>query len=155
SMSREAEPLKRIAANYAERLSGFGANIDLLTDPKFGTTVRARFSSGSPDHDSGSDATAKQLLVVGHLDTVWPIGTLSARPFRVEDGRAYGPGIFDMKAGVTISSFAMKALKDLKRGARRQVTFLMTCDEETGSHFSREIIEDEARTAAAAFVLEP
>ncbi|HMG32441.1 MAG TPA: M20 family metallopeptidase [Blastocatellia bacterium] len=154
SMSREAEPLRRIGESYASRLVDFGASVDLLTDPKFGTTVRARFAPHTSNGDTGAE-DARQLLVVGHLDTVWPIGTLSARPFRIDDGRAYGPGIFDMKAGVTISSFAMKALKDFSRSAKRQVTFLMTCDEETGSHFSREIIEDEARSAVAALVLEP
>ncbi|MGH8596664.1 MAG: M20 family metallopeptidase, partial [Gammaproteobacteria bacterium] len=98
---------------------------------------------------------AQQLLVVGHLDTVWPLGTLAERPFRIEEGRAFGPGIFDMKAGVALATFAMRGLKESGRKTQRPVALLMTCDEETGRHFSREIIEDEARTAAAALVIEP
>jgi glutamate carboxypeptidase len=149
SMSREAEANRRIAENLGQRLAEMGASVDLLTDPRFGATLSARYQS-APD-----PADDRQLLVVGHLDTVWPLGTLAARPFRISDGRAFGPGIFDMKAGVTIAAFAMRAIKEMGRSARRPVTLLMTCDEETGSHFSRELIEAEARRARAALVLEP
>lgn len=148
SMSREAEATTRIAEQLGERLSKDGARVDLLRDPKFGATLRARY-------DACEDQTMEQLLIVGHLDTVWPLGTLDRRPFRVIEDRAYGPGIFDMKSGVTLAAFAMRALKEFGRKTRRPVTFLMTCDEETGSHFSRDIIEDEARGARAALVLEP
>ena len=150
SMTRNAEATARIAESLGERLAADGARVDLLRDPGWGATLRARFEcecDGAP-----SD---KQLLVIGHLDTVWPMGTLSERPFRIEDGRAYGPGIFDMKAGVTAAVFAMRALREMARPTRRSVTFLMTCDEETGSHFSRDIVEEEARRSMAALVLEP
>jgi len=149
SMSRQPEATARIADSLGDRLAREGASVDLIRDPIYGSTLRARYSAGD------GSGEAKQLLVVGHLDTVWPLGTLASRPFRVEEGRAYGPGIFDMKSGVAIASFAMRALSELGRGTRRAVTMLMTCDEETGSHFSREIIEDEARGAVAALVLEP
>jgi glutamate carboxypeptidase len=129
-----------------------GAAVDLLNDSRYGATLRARFASTRFESQA---PTEKQLLIVGHLDTVWPIGTLALRPFRVEDGKAFGPGIFDMKAGVAIAVFAMRAIKELSRTTRRDATLLMTCDEETGSHFSREIIEQEARNAAVALVLEP
>ena len=151
SMSREPEATRRIAENLGERIAEMGAAVDLLSDPRYGATLRARFAL---NHDAlASDD--KQLLVVGHLDTVWPLGTLSVRPFRVEGERAFGPGIFDMKAGVTIATFAARAIKELSRSTQRPVTFLMTCDEETGSHFSREVIEEEARRARAALVIEP
>jgi glutamate carboxypeptidase len=149
-MSRVADATRQIAGRFGETLASTGAEVELLDDAHYGSTLRARFG-----HASDLSANGKQLLVVGHLDTVWPIGTLAERPFRVEAGRAYGPGIFDMKAGVMLSSFAMRALKDLSRATRRPTTLLMTCDEETGSHFSREIIEDEARRSRAALVLEP
>jgi glutamate carboxypeptidase len=147
SMSREADATRRIAEQFGERLARIGPQVELLSDPRYGATLRARFDGGSGDE--------ARLLVVGHLDTVWPIGTLARRPFRVEGDRAYGPGIFDMKAGVAIAAFAARALKEGGRAAKRPVTFLMTCDEETGSHFSREIIEEEAIDARAALVLEP
>jgi glutamate carboxypeptidase len=148
SMSREAEATTRIAENFGERLSQYGATVDLFRDPKFGTTLRARFNqSAHPE--------TKQLLIVGHLDTVWPLGTLALRPLRIDGDRAYGPGIFDMKAGVTLAAFAMRTLKEFGRQTNRPVTFLMTCDEETGSHFSRPLIEEEAKRSEAALVLEP
>jgi glutamate carboxypeptidase len=166
SMSREAEANRRIAENLAERLAQWGGSVDLISDPRYGATLRARYEFDSTDRSKyadsglrsegrGADSDGEQLLVVGHLDTVWPIGTLASRPFRIEGGRAYGPGIFDMKSGVTLAAFAMLAIKDLSREPRGPVTLLMTCDEETGSHFSRELIEEEAGRAHAALVLEP
>jgi glutamate carboxypeptidase len=152
SMSREAEANRRIAEKLAARLAEIGGSVDLFNHPRYGSTLRASFRFAAP----GSAAQdGLQLLVVGHLDTVWPLGTLAARPFRVDDGRAYGPGIFDMKAGVSLAAFACRAIKEMGRNTVRDVTLLMTCDEETGSHFSREIIEDEARRSRAALILEP
>jgi glutamate carboxypeptidase len=150
SMSREAAATARIAENFGDKLSELGASVELLSHPDFGASVRARF-----DFTGGQAVDDQQLMIVGHLDTVWPAGTLAARPFRVEGGRAYGPGIFDMKAGVSVATFALRAIKELGRATRRQIVMLMTCDEETGSHFSRPFIEDEARRARAALVLEP
>ena len=152
SMSRVADAITRIANNLAEKLADEGAEVDLFTDASFGTTLRARYNlTGHPEQEPAET----RLLVVGHLDTVWPIGTLSARPFRIEEGRAYGPGIFDMKSGVAIAAFAMRAIRKLGHTTRRPVTLLMSCDEETGSHFSRELIEEEARRSKAALVIEP
>ncbi len=150
SMSREADATRRIAENLGADLASTGASVELLNDPRYGSTLRARFN-----HAGDGSQNHKQLLVVGHLDTVWPIGTLAARPFRIEEDRAFGPGIFDMKAGVMLAAFAMRAMKELGRVTQRPTTLLMTCDEETGSHFSRDIIEEEGRRSQAALVLEP
>ncbi len=150
SMSREADATRQIAENLGESLASTGAAVELLNDPHYGSTLRARFNHGNDE--SPNDG---QLLVVGHLDTVWPIGTLADRPFRIEGDRAFGPGIFDMKAGVMLATFAMRAIKELGRATKRRTTLLMTCDEETGSHFSRDIIEEEGGRAHAALVLEP
>jgi glutamate carboxypeptidase len=150
SMSREADATRRIAEKLGESLASTGGSVELLNDPNYGSTLRARFNHASNESQDG-----KQMLVVGHLDTVWPIGTLSARPFRVEDDRAFGPGIFDMKSGVMLAAYAVRAIAELGRITKRVTTLLMTCDEETGSHFSREIIEEEGRLARAALVIEP
>lgn len=150
SMSRVGEATHRIAQNLSEKLSSIASAVDLFTDSYYGSTLRAQFKNKSSEPQD-----QKHLLLVGHLDTVWPIGTLAERPFRVEQDRAFGPGIFDMKAGVMLAAFAMRAIKELGLELKRPVTILMTCDEETGSHFSREIIEDEAKRAHAALVLEP
>ncbi|MFF2026756.1 M20 family metallopeptidase [Streptomyces sp. NPDC058171] len=90
-----------------------------------------------------------RLLLVGHHDTVWPTGSLSTRPWRVADGVARGPGVFDMKAGLVQMFHALAALPSLDG-----VRILVTGDEEVGSSTSRALIEDAARECAAALVLE-
>ncbi len=103
----------------------------------------------------GRDPGAAPVLLIGHLDTVWPLGTLATRPFRVDGELAFGPGAFDMKAGLVQGLFALSALRALGRPPRRPVVFLATSDEELGSRASRPLVESEARGAAAVLVLEP
>jgi glutamate carboxypeptidase len=150
SMSRVAEATHKIAEGLGEKLASLGAEVELLNDSRFGSTLCAGFSSLT-----GGAAEDQHLLIVGHLDTVWPMGTLAGRPFRIDQDRAYGPGIFDMKSGVMLAFFAMRAIKELGLRTKRPVRMLMTCDEETGSLFSRDIVENEGRGAYAALVLEP
>ena len=96
----------------------------------------------------------KPLMLLGHLDTVWPLGTLNKMPFRVRGGRAWGPGVLDMKAGVVMALSALHIL--LKVGQlNRPILFLLNSDEETGSECSRALTESLARTCEAVFVLEP
>jgi glutamate carboxypeptidase len=96
----------------------------------------------------GSAAT--KVVVIGHLDTVWPLGTSDELPFSVQDGVARGPGSFDMKSGLVMALHALASLDDLDG-----VTLLVNSDEETGSLTSRALVEDTARGARAALVLEP
>jgi glutamate carboxypeptidase len=96
-----------------------------------------------------------QLLVLGHYDTVYASGTLQRMPFRVAAGKAYGPGTFDMKAGIVQALFAYDVLRRLHVTARKRILFLWTSDEEIGSDSSRKLIETEARRSDAVFVLEP
>jgi len=98
---------------------------------------------------------AGQLLVLGHYDTVYPTGTIAQMPFRLAKGKAFGPGAFDMKAGIVQALFAFEAVQELKIPATRNLVFLWTSDEEVGSESSREVIETEARRSEAVFVLEP
>jgi len=93
--------------------------------------------------------------VLGHLDTVWPVGTLAARPLRVEHGRHYGPGVYDMKAGLALAMLAIRALADSPSGVPGRTIVLVTTDEETGSAASRAAIEREAAASDAVLVLEP
>ncbi|SFL99217.1 glutamate carboxypeptidase [Paenibacillus sp. 1_12] len=98
----------------------------------------------------------RKILLVGHYDTVWPLGEAARRPFHVENGRAYGPGVYDMKAGLLQAIFAIKALQDAGQfPADKKIVLLMNSDEELGSPSSREWIEEQAREAEAAFILEP
>jgi len=96
-----------------------------------------------------------QLLVLGHYDTVYATGTLAKMPFRISGGKAYGPGTFDMKAGIVQALFALLALQQCQAELRKRVVFLWTSDEEIGSEASRKLIESEARRSDAVFVLEP
>jgi len=104
---------------------------------------------------SGAEGDGRQVLLLGHIDTVWPVGTLAERPFRVEGARAYGPGAYDMKAGLVVALWALRALAACGRRPRRPVTLLVNTDEEVGSNSSEAVIEAEARRSAAVLVLEP
>lgn len=96
-----------------------------------------------------------QLLVLGHYDTVYASGTLKKMPFRLTAGKAYGPGTFDMKAGIVQALFGYHALQKLNHVPNKRIVFLWTSDEEIGSDSSRKFIETEARRSDAVFVLEP
>jgi glutamate carboxypeptidase len=97
---------------------------------------------------------AKPVMLLGHLDTVWPMGTLRTMPFRVAEGRVWGPGTLDMKAGAAMGLAAIRALQEAD-ALRRPVILLLNPDEEVGSEVSRAITEKRAREAAAVLVLEP
>jgi glutamate carboxypeptidase len=96
-----------------------------------------------------------RILALGHSDTVWPLGTLRTMKFRQHDGRLRGPGVLDMKAGLAIFAFAMRALRELKIPVAHNVHLLVNPDEETGSRFSREMTEKLAARCRAVLVLEP
>lgn len=147
--SREENRLNEIAGFVGSRLRELGGEIESFPQPGYGTHLRARF-------DLGHEKETPRLLVIGHLDTVWPVGTLGRMPFRVTpEGRAHGPGIFDMKSGIVIAMESLNAIKALGLQTQRPITLLLTCDEEIGSRTSRPLVEEEARRAAAALVLEP
>jgi glutamate carboxypeptidase len=93
--------------------------------------------------------------MLGHHDTVYEFGTTSARPFRIVDQRAYGPGVMDMKGGVLLGAFAMRLLREAGAGPLPTVVFVGNPDEEIGSPTSRPVIESEARDAQLVLVLEP
>src|SRR5271169_4135142 len=97
----------------------------------------------------------KPILLLGHIDTVWDAGTLARMPFRVARGRAYGPGILDMKAGIVCGLWAIRALQSLRVTPSSPVRFLLNSDEEVSSLAFRKQIMDEARKARAVLVLEP
>jgi glutamate carboxypeptidase len=124
------------------------ANVQILQQKKRGNHVRAEFTCGYPP-------SAPQILVLGHIDTVYPLGTLRKMPFRIANGRAWGPGTFDMKGGLVQALFATDALRALYGGPDHRMVFLWTSDEEIGSESSRAIIEKEARRSEGVLVLEP
>jgi glutamate carboxypeptidase len=98
-------------------------------------------------------ASGKPVVMMGHIDTVWPVGTLAARPVRREGDKVFGPGIFDMKAGSYIITETLRRIASAGLVPPRPITVFLNGDEETGSHASRDVIEELA--SAAAFVLVP
>ena len=96
-----------------------------------------------------------RILALGHADTVWPLGTLRSMKFRHRDGRLWGPGVLDMKAGLASFAFAMRGLRELKIPVSHAMTLLVNPDEETGSACSRETTERLAAGCRAVLVLEP
>jgi glutamate carboxypeptidase len=107
-------------------------------------------ASEAGPHVHWSGGHAASVLVLGHHDTVFPIGALAARPFQVSDGRATGPGVFDMKAGIVQAVHAVASLAD-----RSSVELLFTADEEVGSKASRALLEQRAQACGRVLVLEP
>ncbi|HEY6412299.1 MAG TPA: M20 family metallopeptidase [Edaphobacter sp.] len=122
-----------------------GGRVKRHKQKDFGDVLELRFGP--------SRSTRKSLLLLGHLDTVWPLGTLSGMPWREEKGRYWGPGVLDMKAGVVMALAAISALRELKLA--RPVTLLLNSEEEVGSPVSRVITERLALQSEAVFVLEP
>lgn len=98
---------------------------------------------------------AKNFFLLGHSDTVHPIGTKLANPTRVEGGKFYGCGIFDMKANIVLMLEALLFFAETGNKPARPITILLSCDEEVGSHTGRELVEREAANAHACFVFEP
>lgn len=96
-----------------------------------------------------------RILGLGHSDTVWPIGTLATMPFRRADGRLWGPGVLDMKAGLAFFLYGIRALCELDVPVRRQLSLLVVSDEEVGSVTSRPLTEMEAKRSDCVLVLEP
>jgi glutamate carboxypeptidase len=96
-----------------------------------------------------------QVLALGHSDTVWPLGTLRSMPFRAAEGRLWGPGVLDMKAGIVFFLFAARALRELEIPAPSKVLLQLNSDEEVGSESSRPLTEKNAAASKAVLVLEP
>jgi len=131
-------------AELASRLTAIGGRVTPLPRTGRGDHLLAEFGCG-----------ASQLLLLGHFDTVWPVGQLARMPLVRADGRLYGPGIFDMKAGIAIAMLATRALLETGAPLTRRIVMLWTTDEEIGSASSRSVIEEEARRSDAVLVLEP
>src|SRR5579863_8159227 len=148
SPSYDKAAVDRFAAMVAREWRRRGAKVKILRQRLRGNHLRIEWPQASGRSDG-------QVLVLGHLDTVYPIGTLAKMPVRVRGGRAWGPGTFDMKGGLVLALGAVDALQAVGVRPRKRVVFLWTSDEEIGSETSRRVIESEARRSDAVLVLEP
>lgn len=146
SPSSEKAAVDACMALASERARDLGGRVKMHRLRSFGDALEARF---------GPRRRAQNpVLMLGHIDTVWPLGTLKAMPLRVSQGRIWGPGVLDMKAGVAMALTALELLTESGM-LDREVVLLLTGDEEVGSPESRPIIERVAAECSAVFVLEP
>jgi glutamate carboxypeptidase len=129
----------RFVRFLGSRFSEIGGDVEYKPVDRFGDHLIARFGGASKE----------RVLLLGHTDTVWATGEVAKRPFRIEDGRATGPGVFDMKAGILLMWMALQISRN------KPVTVLLVSDEEVGSNSSRDLIESEASGCRAVLVLEP
>ena len=144
SPSTDKAAVDRLGDLVAGELAVLGARVERLPQQGVGDHIRAEVGEGPT-----------QVLLLGHLDTVWPIGQLDSMSLRTDAGRLYGPGVFDMKAGIALGMLALRALCQLGLQRKRRAVLLLTSDEEIGSTASRARIEAEADRSRAVLVLEP
>jgi glutamate carboxypeptidase len=152
-VTAESPSLDKSAADHccgliAQEWNKQGARVERIAQKHRGDLLRMT-------HSPGQSRPSGQLLVLGHYDTVYSVGTLAKMPFRLEGVKAYGPGTFDMKAGIVQAFFATQALQQAQIPLRKRLVCLWTSDEEIGSESSRKLLEREARRSDAVFVLEP
>ena len=145
SPSSDKAAVDRVGARVAEEARRLGAQVEVMPNAETGGHIVLRFPSADGRSVGG-------ILLLCHMDTVFPLGTLANMPFREADGNLYGPGVLDMKAGIVIALAAVESAQ--AQGLKHPVTLLCTSDEETGSHTSRALIERLARESAMTFVLE-
>jgi glutamate carboxypeptidase len=144
SPSDDKAALDRTAAAIAAQMTGLGWRVTLLEQHDAGHHVRAEIGAG-----------AAQVLLLGHYDTVWPVGQLERMPLRQEEGRLHGPGVYDMKSGIASAWLALRVIAETGASLPCRVVMLLTSDEEIGSTTSRAAIEAEAERSRAVLVLEP
>ena len=145
SPTREKAAVDRVGTILTEEARRLGARVEILANHETGDHVLAQFHPSAPSLPSS-------ILLLCHMDTVFPLGTIERFPYGEVDGKIVGPGTLDMKAGIVIALAAIE--ESLLSGLERPVTLLCTSDEETGSHTSRQHIEHLAKEAALVLVLE-
>ncbi len=128
----------------ADELRGLGAAVEVIPKGEVGDIVRARWNVGPGG-----------VVILSHMDTVWAVGTVADRPTRVEGKRIYGVGAMDMKGGIVIALWALRALRELNLFPAQPISYMLNTDEETGSRHSALEIETEALSHQVVFVTEP
>ena len=145
--------IDRMARFFAREFRRYRGKVSLLENSTTGAALLAEFWGGKGKRVKSKPK--KPILLIGHHDTVWPIGTLARMPFRVQRGRAYGPGVLDMKAGIVLVIAAVRALQSLGVEPACPVRLFLNPEEETGSEAFRREIERQAKGSRAVLVLEP
>jgi glutamate carboxypeptidase len=144
SPSRDKSAVDRVGLIVAEQARKLSAAVEVIRNIETGDHVIARFRPETFD--------LQPILILCHMDTVFPLGTIQKTPYREEGEKIFGPGTLDMKAGIVIALAAVESVQ--RSGLKRPVTLLCTSDEEIGSHTSRDLIESLAKESALALVME-
>lgn len=145
--SRNAANIDTLARRLEQEFRLLGASVEGFEVAGLGRNLRASIP--------GLDTGLPPQLVLAHIDTVHPVGTLETQPFRVQGDRVEGPGTYDMKGGIALMIEALAVVTRRGSGPRRTTRFLITCDEEVGSHGARDLFRESASGAFAALVPEP
>lgn len=145
SGSRDEAGVTAVAHALAERLQAAGVAVQFEPVPGYGVLLHAQVNS---------DGEGAPIVLMGHMDTVFPAGTVAKRPYREEAGRAYGPGVADMKSGLVLNVFVAEAFARCG-GLKAPLHLFFSCDEEIGSPATRDLIMDRVRGARAVFNAEP
>lgn len=146
SYSLDKGGVDRLAQFLAREFENRGAEAEVIPQAASGNALKAVWRG---------EGSGRPLLFLGHLDTVWPPGTVFERPFAMKDGKAYGPGIYDMKCSLLLCLLVCRAFYEQRLRPERDVIFFFTPDEEIGSAAGLPLFEPIARASRAVLVLEP
>jgi glutamate carboxypeptidase len=146
SPSDNKPAVDHIAAFVSHKFEALGGRPQLHRSGDYGDSLQIDFRG---------DANRPPVLLLGHYDTVYPLGSLASMPCKIENGRLFGPGVLDMKSGIALMLHAIEALQAWQGALPRPITVFLVSDEEVGSYSSRKITESLARTSAGVLVLEP
>jgi glutamate carboxypeptidase len=149
SPSDNKQAVDRVAALLASKFEALGGKAHFHSSDTFGDSLQVDFAAAA------ASTNRKPVLLLGHYDTVYPLGTLARMPCKIENGLLRGPGVLDMKSGIALMLYAIEALQQWHGGLTRPVTVFLVSDEEVGSHSSRKITESLAIESAGVMVLEP
>jgi len=136
--------VNRVGAMVAREAQKLGANIEVIPKPDVGDQIIARWGEGPGG-----------ILIIGHIDTVYPLGILKKMPFYEKGGKIFGPGVLDMKSGLVIALTAIKALQEIGQMPARSIIAFFNTDEEMGSYESRKMIEKLGKETELVLVHEP
>jgi glutamate carboxypeptidase len=150
SPSDDKQAVDHIASCLAAKFEQLGGRVLYHRCNEFGDSLQVDFAARD-----ASSAKRKPVLLLGHYDTVYPLGTLAAMPCKIEKGRLRGPGVLDMKSGIALMLYAIEAVQAWHGELPRPVRVFLVSDEEVGSRSSRKITERLAKHSAGVLVLEP
>jgi glutamate carboxypeptidase len=150
SPSDNKQAVDRVCAFVTAKFDALGGKTKVHRSKEFGDSLQIDFAATGAERNN-----RKPVLLLGHYDTVYPLGTLAGMPCKIVNGRLLGPGVLDMKSGIALMIHAVEALRSWHGGLPRPVTVFLVSDEEVGSHSSRKITEALAKKSAGVLVLEP